>query len=92
MNCVILERGAAGRVALYQIITGKLKIDYINPQFINKYTRVLINKFSYTVVCSMQNPLVKLASKHIIVDRLRSQFENPVHSLFIAETLDTQTL
>jgi len=38
INCAILERGAARRAALYQIITGKLKIDYINPQFINKYT------------------------------------------------------
>ena len=92
INCAILERGAARRVALYQIITGKLKIDDINPQFINKYTWVLINKSSYSVVCSMQNPLATLAGKHIIVDRLRSQFENTVNSLFIAETLDTQTL
>ena len=38
INCAILERGAARRGALYQIITGKLKIDDINPQFINKYT------------------------------------------------------
>ena len=92
INCAILERGAARRVALYQIITGKLKIDDINPQFINKYTWVLINKSSCTVVCSMQNPLATLAGKHIIVDKLRSQFENTVNSLFIAETLDTQTL
>ena len=87
INCAILERGAARRGALYQIITGKLKIDDINPQFINKYTWVLINKSSYTVVCSMQNPLVTLAGKHIIVDRLRSQFENTVNSLFIAGPL-----
>ena len=40
----------------------------------------------------MQNPLATLAGKHIIADRLRSQFENTVNSLFIAETLDTQTL
>ena len=86
-NCAILERGAARRGALYQIITGKLKIDDINPQFINKYTWVLINKSSYTVVCSMQNPLATLAGKHIIVDRLRSQFENTVNSLFIAGPL-----
>ena len=92
INCAILERGAARRGALYQIIIGKLKIDDINPQFINKYTWVLINKSSYTVVCSMQNPLATLAGKHIIVDRLRSQFENTVNTLFIAETLDTQTL
>ena len=84
ISCAILERGAARRGALYQIITGKLKIDDINPQFINKYTWVLINKSSYTVVCSMQNPLATLAGKHIIVDRLRSQFENTVNSLFIA--------
>ena len=38
INCAILEMGAARRVALYQIITGKLKIDDINPQFVNKYT------------------------------------------------------
>ena len=87
INCAILERGAARRGALYQIITGKLKIDDINPQFINKYTWVLINKSSYTVVCSMQNPLATLAGKHIIVDRLRSQFENTVNSLFIAGPL-----
>ena len=68
INCAILERGAARRVALYQIITGKLKIDDINPQFINKYTWVLINKSSYTVVCSMQNPSATLAGKHIIVN------------------------
>ena len=68
INCAILERGAARRGALYQIITGKLKIDDINPQFINKYTWVLINKSSYTVVCSMQNPLATLAGKHIIVN------------------------
>ena len=86
-NCAILERGAARRGALYEIITGKLKIDDINPQFINKYTWVLINKSSYTVVCSMQNPLATLAGKHIIVDRLRSQFENTVNSLFIAGPL-----
>ena len=92
INCAILEMGAATRVALYQIITGKLKIDDINPQFVNKYTWVLINKSSYTVVCRMQNPLATSAGKHIIVDRLRSQFENTVNSLFIAETLDTQTL
>lgn len=72
-NCAILERGAARRVALYQIITGKLKTDDINPQFVNKYTWVLINKSSYTVVCSMQNLLVTLAGKHIIVDGLRAQ-------------------
>ena len=29
INCAILERGAARRVVLYQIITGKLKIDDI---------------------------------------------------------------
>ena len=87
INCAILERSAARRGALYQIITGKLKIDDINPQFINKYTWVLINKSSYTVVCSMQNPLATLAGKHIIVDRLRSQFENTVNSLFIAGPL-----
>ena len=87
INCAILERGAARRGTLYQIITGKLKIDDINPQFINKYTWVLINKSSYTVVCSMQNPLATLAGKHIIVDRLRSQFENTVNSLFIAGPL-----
>ena len=87
ISCAILERGAARRGALYQIITGKLKIDDINPQFINKYTWVLINKSSYTVVCSMQNPLATLAGKHIIVDRLRSQFENTVNSLFIAGPL-----
>ena len=87
INCAILERGAARRGALYQIITGKLKIDDINPQFINKYTWVLINKSSYTLVCSMQNPLATLAGKHIIVDRLRSQFENTVNSLFIAGPL-----
>ena len=87
INCAILERGAARRGALYQIITGKLKIDDINPQFINKYTWVLINKSSYTVVCSMQNPLATLTGKHIIVDRLRSQFENTVNSLFIAGPL-----
>ena len=87
INCAILERGAARRGALYQIITGKLKIDDINPQFINKYTWVLINKSSYTVLCSMQNPLATLAGKHIIVDRLRSQFENTVNSLFIAGPL-----
>ena len=87
INCAILERGAARRGALYQIITGKLKIEDINPQFINKYTWVLINKASYTVVCSMQNPLATLAAKHIIVDRLRSQFENTVNSLFIAGPL-----
>ena len=87
INCAILERGAARRGALYQIITGKLKIDDINPQFINKYTWVLINKSSYTMVCSMQNPLATLAGKHIIVDRLRSQFENTVNSLFIAGPL-----
>ena len=87
INCAILERGAARRGTLYKIITGKLKIDDIKPQFINKYTWVLINKSSYTVVCSMQNPLATLAGKHIIVDRLRSQFENTVNSLFIAGPL-----
>lgn len=80
INCAILERGAARRVALYQIITGKLKIDDINPQFINKYTWVLINKSSYTVVCSMQNPLATLAGKHIIVDRLGSRLNSKIPS------------
>ena len=80
INCAILERGAARRGALYQIITGKLKIDDINPQFINKYTWVLINKSSYKVVCSMQNPLATLAGKHIIVDRLGSRLNSKIPS------------
>lgn len=93
INCAILERGAARRGALYQIITGKLKIDDINPQFINKYTWVLINKSSYTVVCSMQNPLATLAGKHIIVNwqawvSIRKYRQLP----FYCRDLDAQTL
>ena len=92
INCAILERGAARRVVLYQIITGKLKIDDIFTLSLLTNTHEFWSTSLRTQWCVPFITPATSAGKHIIVDRLRSQFENTVNSLFIAETLDTQTL